>query len=259
MYVFAEPVTEEQADKIQSAGEAEQKHFARTVVGVGKDDPEAQEAWQNIQDEVDEQTDKDKDGIQANETPDKQDLEQEESIDNVEEATNGDVTSEVPSPGYEDVESAVAEEVGESAASAEAADTTDSSSSGPLMGWTLTVRNKVNGGYVDRPNKIQEDDDWKIEYNVQEIPEESRWKLYDALKDRRRALVSKEDQEVDKSLQNYRSLIQRYSKRGREWRTKQDKLNEEMGIQIYKPLGPGSEAASAASTTTDASIGKEEA
>ena len=60
MYIFAEPVTEEQADEIQSAGEAAQKEFAQNVVGVGKGDAETQAAWQEAQDDVDEQVDAEK-------------------------------------------------------------------------------------------------------------------------------------------------------------------------------------------------------
>ena len=59
MYVFAEPVTEERADEIQNTGTQYAKEWARRVVGVGKNDPEAQEEWQDLQEEVDEQVSKD--------------------------------------------------------------------------------------------------------------------------------------------------------------------------------------------------------
>lgn len=232
MYVFAEPVTEEQADEIQSKGEAAQKHFARTVVGVGKDDPEVQEAWQNIQDEVDEQVDEDKIGKLADEAQDKQISEQEEATEVIEESGNEFDSQEAPSTSADDTPAAD-----------DTPPATDDTPRGPLMGWTLTVRNKVNGGYVDRPTKFENEDDWKLEYHIQEIPEESRWRLYNAVKERRHGLIGLEEQEVDKSLQNYRNLIQRFSNRGREWRETQDKLNEEMGVQVYKPMGPGSEEA----------------
>jgi hypothetical protein len=222
MYVFAEPVTEEQADEIQSKGEAAQKHFARTVVGVGKDDPEVQEAWQNIQDEVDEQVNEDKAGKLAETAEEKPGSEQEEAIEATEESDVEPKSDEAPPVSADDAPAA------------------DDEARGPLMGWTLTVRSKVNGGYVDRPRKITAEDEWKLEYHIQEIPEESRWRLYNAVKDRRHGLIGLDTEEVDKSLQNYRNLIQRFSNRGREWREAQDKLNEEMGIEMYKPMGPGS-------------------
>jgi hypothetical protein len=227
MYIFAEPVTEEQADEIQSAGEAAQKEFAKTVVGIGKDDPEVQAAWQNIQDTVDEQVDEDKDGKLTGETPGDEVSKQEEVTETAEEQSDShSKTSDLA--------------VNETVASDETS-TNEPEPSGPLMGWTLTIRNKVNDGYVAQPTKLTPEDEWKIEYHVQEIPEGSRWRLYTAVKERRRGLVGGET-EADKSLQNYRNLIQRFSNRGREWREKQDKLNEEMGIQMYKPMGPGSGA-----------------
>jgi hypothetical protein len=203
MYIFVEPVTEDQADEIQNAGAAAQKEFAQNVVGVGKDDPEVQAAWQDLQNNVDEQVDEDQGGKLTDET--EGDAERPASA-----ADETSTTTEEPEP------------------------------SGPLMGWTLTIRNKVNDGYVAQPNQITAEDEWKIEYHIQDIPEASRWRLYTAVKERRRGLISNTE-EAEKSLQNYRNLIQRFSNRGREWRTTQDQLNEEMGIQVYKPMGPGSE------------------
>jgi hypothetical protein len=200
MYVFAEPVTEEQADQIQSAGEAAQKAFARDVVGLGeKADPEAP-AWEDVQDEVDEQVGEDQSGALAE-------------------------TEDAPA------------KTADTPAEMEAAPT----SAGPLMGWTLTVRNLVNGGYVEQPNKLDNQDEWKIEYHMKEIPEESRWKLYNALKERRHQLIGQDEEEASKGLKHYRDLIKRFSDKGRRWRNEQDKLNNASPGQLFRPLGPGSD------------------
>lgn len=217
MYVFAEPVTEEEADRIQSVGDAAQKDFARTVVGVGKDDPEVQAAWQDLQDEVDEQVDEDKNAAPTTEAQGDEHASQEAEA--TEDASSEEVATENTKPS-----------------------TSREASVGPLMGWTLTVRSKVNGEYVERPEKLDMRDDWKIEYHIQDIAESTRQKLYLALKERRRQLIGQDEEAVDRGLQHYRNLIQRYSDRGREWRKEQDKINEARGVQIYKPLGPGSDA-----------------
>jgi hypothetical protein len=209
MYVFAEPVTEEQADEIQSTGEAAQKEFARRVVGIGKDNPEVQEAWQNVQGEVDEQVD----------------------VDNKDPT---DQTADVTIEGAKDVDSdntATTEEDGSAAEKPK----------GPLMGWTLTVRNKVNGSYINTPQDISKDDQWLVEYHVQEIPEGSRWRLYDMVKERRSKLMFPVNEEPEPRLKRYRESIQRISNRGRRWRDEQDKIDEELGVEVYKPMGPGSE------------------
>lgn len=267
MYVFAEPVTEDEADRIQNAGDAEQKEFARNVIGVGKDDPKVQAVWQDIQDEVDEQVDEDRNSPSGKTHV----AEHIASIDQAEQVHRATIVAEVAeaekaevsaaeAPAAEEVVATeVAERLGEAAVedeeSSEDVSDTDASDtisesfseaakepSGLLMGWTLTVRSKVNGGYVDRPEALTPEDDWKLEYHIQEIPEHTRWKLYEATKHRRRKLVGQNEEEVNAGLALYRRLIQRYSDRGREWRQKQDELKESIGVQIFRPLGPGSGA-----------------
>lgn len=249
MYVFAEPVTEAQAEEIQNRGAEVQKEFTRRVVGLGKDDPEVQEAWQGIQDTVDEQIEMDGNGEAVDNVESENQAEQlRESDEEVDENL-----SESEHEETEEVEESASEESTEEADNEESADdiatgkfppeedsTDDTASRGPLMGWTLTVRSQVNGGYVHRPQSLGGADEWKLEYNIQEIPEGSRWKLYDAVTERRRANIGN-DEEVDQNLRLYRDLIRRYSERGRTWREEQDKLNEELGVEMYKPLGPGSD------------------
>lgn len=250
MYVFAEPVTEEQAEQIQNRGAERQKEFTRRVVGLGKDDPEVQEAWQGIQDTVDEQMEMDGNGEAVDS------VESENQVEKLREPEEeeDDGLSESEHEGTEQVEESASEESTEEADNEESPDdiatgkfppeegsTDDTASRGPLMGWTLTVRSQVNGGYVHRPTSFGGADEWKLEYCIQEIPEASRWKLYDAVTERRRANIGNDDEEVDQNLRLYRDLIRRYSDRGRTWREEQDELNEKLGVEMYKPLGPGSD------------------
>lgn len=211
MYIFAEPVTEEQADDIQSAGNAAQKEFARTVVGLTRDESDVQQAWQSIKEEVDVQLDNDgHDTVQQIEASGPRD-----TTDDSEEGQN--TTRELKEEH-------------------------ESQSDEPLAGWTLVARNLVNGEYVDQPLDFTKDDEWKIEYHIEEIPKTSCQKLYAALKERRRKLIGMEDKDSDNRLQSYRNKIHSYSKRGREWRVQQDAKNEQFGVEVYKPLGPGSES-----------------
>jgi hypothetical protein len=223
MYVFAEPVTEEQADEIQNAGEAAQREFARTVIGLDKGDPEAQAGWEDIQDDVDEQLHEDQ-----NSTPEKT------GNRNVVQLEESETASGNSSEGI----------VEETPTNTEDSSDSVPVSEGPLMGWTLAVRNLVNGGYVQRPEKLGNEDEWKMEYHIKEIPEGTRWKLYNALKDRRRQLIGQDEEEANKGLQHYRDLIKRFTNRGRRWREEQDKLDDAKPGQLFRPLGPsGSDGA----------------
>lgn len=219
MYVFAEPVTDERADEIQNTGAEYAKEWARRVIGVGKNDPEAQEAWQSLQEEVDEQVSEDG-ATNKNDQAAQTSQEMETSVE-------GETTTE---------QTETDEMVVRPPKSSK-----DTTSSGPLMGWTLTVRNKVNGHYLKRPENLEPDDNWQIEYYINEIEEESVWDLYNSVKERRRQLIGLNDDEQSQGLANYRRIIQRYASRGRMWRAKQDQINEERGLQVYKPLGPGSD------------------
>lgn len=248
MYIFAEPVTEEQADEIQNAGEAVQKEFARRVVGVGQNDPEVQEAWQNIQDEVDGQINEENGSKHEDQNTQESLAESEDTVEGVKD--NGGEHQD-PVSGASNSESKDAAENAEETSSdsrtsqklaAEDAEPIEAIPDEPLIGWTLTVRNKVNGQYVQRPMGFTKDDDWIVEYHIQEIPETSKWRLYKALKDRRKSLIGVDSQQQDAGLKRYRDMIQRISNKGRKWREEQDKINEELGTQMFRPMGPGSES-----------------
>ena len=276
MYVFAEPVSDERADEIQSTGAQYAKEWARRVIGVGKDDAEAQESWQDLQGEVDEQVSEDgaagKDAetvvpkeetevsaedeaaAEAESTAESQiwrqepDNEVEEGKEEGENEAEVEAETSVENEAENDAEneaepsaSSSFQTPSENDAFAPPRFEKETTASGPLIGWTLTVRNKLNGQYVKRPEQLEREDNWQIEYNIQDIPESNVWKLYNATKERRRQLVGLNDDELDQGLQNYRKVIQRYASRGRKWRAMQDVIDEGRGVRVFRPLGPGSE------------------
>lgn len=172
----------------------------------------------------------------------------EETEDQIAE-TEDKITKEVEGQSAEETEDQIAEEVeGQNAEEVEDHTTEEATvktvpepPKAPLMGWTLAIRNRVNGVYVPRPVQLTSEDNWTVEYHIKEISPESRWTLYSKVQEERRKLIGKEDDEENKGLESYRNVIRNFSNRGRKWRKEQDKVDEQTEKQVYRPLGPGSE------------------
>jgi hypothetical protein len=248
MYIFAEPVTEEEADEIQNSKQAEQKAFARDIVGIDQNDPEVQKEWHDIQervnDEIRGQVDEDEDVDILNRGQAAED----EAVENGEEGevSEGIEESEDTIGTEEEVASVDTKNNTEGANVAEnltqnPESTISTTNEGPLMGWTLTIRNRVNGFYVDRPENLSSEDVWTVEYHVKEIAPDDRWALYNKVKDNRHKLLGITDDVKNKSLLAYRAIIHNYSRKGRAWREQQDEAESGREKQIFRPMGPGSE------------------
>lgn len=99
----------------------------------------------------------------------------------------------------------------------------------PLLAMTLTVRSRVNGSYVERPERLKPDDDWQAEYALAEIPKMSRaWALYEATKARRKKVFDrvrgdKKEGENEESKQakfsnDYIEMLRELARKGRRLR-----------------------------------------
>jgi hypothetical protein len=253
MYIFAEPVTEEQADEIQSIGESEQREFARKVVGLERDDAEAQKACEDLLSKVDAEADQhevdhNKTSTSASQSNGSEQVMEAESVETSSSEASPEESEEVESQESSETASGESPEVASSKKKSSKTKSSKTKSSkakpettpeGPLMGWILTVRNKVNGEYVSRPSQLKEEDSWKLEYHIQEVGESMRWKTYEGTKRRRRELYTKAD--IGTGMAHYRDLIRKYTAQGRAWRESQERINKD--AQMYRPLGPGSDAA----------------
>ena len=101
-----------------------------------------------------------------------------------------------------------------------------------VFAMTLTIRNKVNGEYVERPERIDKNADWTVEYALAEIDTGSTRKLYAACKERRKqalGLVKNKSQNAKNNL--YIANIKKLARRGRQRREQLDKAEAELPIK----------------------------
>jgi Mitochondrial protein Pet127 len=103
-----------------------------------------------------------------------------------------------------------------------------------LLAMTLTIRNKVNGVYVMRPEDIGSNDRWSVEYALAEVPtlEQSRT-LYQKTQ-RRRALILRSDKKdaTSKFHQSYTRKLAALSSQGRKWREEQNDIDREKPVRV---------------------------
>lgn len=196
MYVFAEPMEEEQIDNIQSKSKGKIAEFERKMMGI-----EARE---------------EKAKATENEFPD-------------------DATS---LPLREDGTHA------------------------PLYAATILVGSIVNGERVERPTRLTPEDDWSVEYLFKEMEDPAAaWATYAQCKGKREKVFSRaimtddeggaesldtepnsEMYEHDGSLRTFESFfhekLRRMAEKGREYRSKLDKLEKDTGKVVYAARTP---------------------
>ena len=100
-----------------------------------------------------------------------------------------------------------------------------------VLVMTLTIRNKVNGSYVHRPENLSSQHRWSVEYAMAEVGDSGKaWNLYQASQTRRAKALDRGDDledDEDRNVHWYLRNLRELSKKGQEWRRKQDKLDRE--------------------------------
>lgn len=114
--------------------------------------------------------------------------------------------------------------------------------SGPILALALTVRNKINGRYVTGPPEVNREDDWQIEYSIQEMSDNNKaWQRYDSCKARKdnASAFGKDDAGADEKWYGGRFMTElaEWSQRGAEWRMEQDEIDRRMGkVEVFEPI-----------------------
>lgn len=231
MYIFAEPVTEEEITAIQTKNAEAINAYQQRILNL---------ATEESQEPKDEQT------STSNESPDAT-------------ANSAEAQTSSSDDPYTNNDAAVAE-----ASTSSDANTTDQpqqdtanktydsaappddsllseldqeaaeSENGPeLLAMSLIVRNKVNGKMVERPSNLSPADEWTIDYELTELPSSQARPLYNACQKRRKvALSGRGEDETDVAANVYIRKLREISKRGREFRNYQDEVDREKGVVV---------------------------
>ncbi|KAF2261090.1 Pet127-domain-containing protein [Lojkania enalia] len=220
MNIFAEPVTEEEADTIQNSNLGAKLEFERNTINVNRNDPELQAEWRDIQKQVNKEISEDDGRIDVTEEDEHTSFTGGDKSQGAQEAQNNNTSADGTPPKKKKFKR-----------------TSDS----PLAGWVLTIRNRVNGTYVRRPAQFTSSDAWTLEYYIREIAEGKDKTIYEQLRERQRQLLERSEEEMSKDLKVYRNLLKRFSSSGRQWREEQDRIDARLGKRVYRPQGPGAE------------------
>ncbi|OAA75490.1 Mitochondrial protein Pet127 [Akanthomyces lecanii RCEF 1005] len=102
-----------------------------------------------------------------------------------------------------------------------------------LLGMYITVRNKVDGKFVARPERLGPNSKWEVQYAVKEINNERAQRLYEQIKARRRKIL---DINAEMRAQSWHRMfagsLPTLSKRGASYRAERAKQEEASGIRV---------------------------
>jgi hypothetical protein len=231
MYIFAEPMTDEEIDEIQNRNKDEIDAFQKKLLNPELSDTETDAAVEPSDGAVSAPVDTSltsESPAPVSETVESQELDQSPHVDEVLE----------PPPSIA-IPAASAGTPTESAADVESLDQpeskVDSDETPPrdIFAMTLTIRNKVNGVYVARPEHFTSSDRWTVDYEFTSFKSAERaWKMYQACQRRRAKQVGEMDREADDTANMYQKQLWKLSEKGRTWRKKQDELDKDIGTVI---------------------------
>jgi hypothetical protein len=108
-----------------------------------------------------------------------------------------------------------------------------------LYGLILTIRNKVDGEYVARPENLTSKQKWQVEYAIEEVKPDRAHNLYGMVLKRRKNLLYPEDAgERDRWYDMFQGNLNRYSTGGRKFRRDEEKRQRGLPVHVYGAEGP---------------------
>lgn len=112
-------------------------------------------------------------------------------------------------------------------------DEEEASEEKPLLAMALTIRNKVNGQYVERPMNLTKADEWTVEYEISELGSPQGRTLYRMCQTRRqKEMMGRGEDELDVAGNGYLRRLRQIAKQGRQYRARENELDQELGIVV---------------------------
>ena len=109
-----------------------------------------------------------------------------------------------------------------------------------LLGMVLTIRNKMAGEYVMRPDaeEFHKGSQWTVEYAIEELPQKRAVTLYAKCKERRKRLLHTADNETEVPAQrrfqdSFMQKLYRLSEQGRAFRRSENARAKTRPVEVY--------------------------
>ena len=99
-----------------------------------------------------------------------------------------------------------------------------------LLGLRLIITNKVNGVFVERPTALKSTDNWTVGYEISEMTLAAAESQYSGCQNRRKKITEEKNDDVKQSA--YVRKLRAISQRGRAYRDRQDKRDQERGVVV---------------------------
>jgi hypothetical protein len=109
----------------------------------------------------------------------------------------------------------------------------------PILGMVLTVRNKIDGKYVTRPEKLTKDDEWEVEYNIEELPTARAHRLFQSCQKRRRTAYKFTGRDAAWK-EMFEGALPKYTQRGRDFRMQEEEEAKKRPIHVVGQEKPSS-------------------
>ncbi|KAI1131900.1 mitochondrial protein Pet127-domain-containing protein [Nemania abortiva] len=107
-----------------------------------------------------------------------------------------------------------------------------------LLCFTLTIKNKVNGAYVNRPDNLKKGDNWTVEYEIQEVNQPRAQKIYNQLMERRRKTLFNPGEKETEWHQMFQGNLKKFTQKGREFREQERRRAEGRPVYMVGTDGP---------------------
>lgn len=187
MYIFAEPVTQEDIHAIQTRNKAAIEAYQQRLLNLTpqEDDTDLESDYQ---------------------TPSESEPEAESTSETSQEDTPKEEKTENENSGQTEK---------------------------PLLAMALTIRNKVNGQYVERPMNLTQTDEWVVDYEISELGTPQGHTLYRMCQARRqKEMMGRGEDELDVAGNGYIRRLRQIAKQGRLYRQRENELDKELGVVV---------------------------
>ncbi|TVY50067.1 mRNA degradation protein, mitochondrial [Lachnellula cervina] len=178
------------------------------------------------EDLIDETTPEESEELVSTEKLDPELVENEDLI--ISEPTEEDITTSTSSPSPNPEEDALVEDM-----------MAVTKGGKPILAMYLTIRNKVNGEFVQRPNNLKPEDEWKVEYALAEIPDAEKARaLLEASQKRRQVILNRNEEKSGNAWNTeYINKLRMLSDKGRLYRNEVDKKESMVPKQVLDKEG----------------------